>query len=241
MVIIIPLMTMKLRIISATLPLLVAGLLVATPAPSDPLRTITTSFGRSYQNCRVCQVDPDGVIIAHQKGIVKVLFGELPEPLRGKLGYDAQKATDYAKDQAEKKRRAQELRAELQKELIKAQTAVSVAEIQSAGMVQQAYAMGGGGGGFLPYPGGLYGWDNSLYNDGNNGSFNNRGQGWNNANCGTPGGTTIRYNPRCGVPLLNVYSNNRSGHGPVNCPPPANKFFTVPPVSVGGHGGSVRR
>ncbi|MCE9520191.1 MAG: hypothetical protein K8R87_11655 [Verrucomicrobia bacterium] len=232
---------MKLRIISTSLCFLITGLISASPVSNEPLGTITTSLGRSYQNCRVCQVDPDGVIFAHQRGIAKVLFGEIPEQLRSKLGFDEQKATDYAKDQSEKKRRALELKAEMQKELLKAQTAVSVAEIQSAGMVQQAYAMGGGGSSYLPYTGGLYGWDNSLYNEGYNGNFNNRGQGWNNINCGTPGVSTLRYNPRCGAPLLNVISNNRGGLGPVNCQRPANNFFAVPPVSVAGQGGQGRR
>lgn len=241
MVIIIPLNTMKLRIISAALPIFITGLLGATSASIDSLGTITTGFGRSYLNCRVCQVDPDGVIVAHQNGIAKIPFGEIPEPMRGKLGYDAQKATDYAKEIAEKKRRVQELRAELQKELIKARTAVSVAEIQSAGMVQQAYAMGGGGGGYLPYTGGLYGWDNSLYNNGYNGSYDNRGQGWRGADCVTRGVSTLRYNPRCGVPRLNVISNNRGLHGAGICTPTSNKFFAVPPVSVAAQGGAVRR
>lgn len=239
---------MKLRIIPATLSLLLTGFLSAAPGSSDSLGTITTSLGRSYNDCRVCQIDPDGVIFAHQKGIAKVLFGELPETLRTKLGYDAQKASEYAKEQAEKKRRALELQAELQKELIKAQAAVSVAEIQSAGLVQQSMVMGGGGwGAFPPFTGGLYGWDGSLYNGGFGGSFNHHGRGWNGADCGTPGGTILRYKPSCGATPLSVISINRGGFGALNCPRPANNFFAVPPlrnatpaVLPGIHGGPAR-
>jgi len=235
---------MKLRIIPAALSLLVAGVLAAAPKSSDSLGTITTSLGRSYQDCRVCQVDPDGVIFSHEKGIAKVLFGELPESLRKKLGYDEQKAADYAKEQAEKKRRALELQAELQKEIIKAQAAVSVAEIQSAGLVQQSYAASGWGA-YPPYTGGLYGWDGSLYNGGYAGPYNYRGRG--GFDCGTPGGTILRYKPSCGATPLSVFSTHRGGFGFQNCPRPANNFFAVPPlrnatpaVLPGIHGGPPR-
>src|SRR5262245_61831266 len=106
---------MKLRIISAALPLMLGGVLHAAPLfEGGPIGNITTNLGHTYQDCRVRQVDPDGVIFVHRMGIAKILFDEIPEPMRGKLGYDAQKAADYAKDQAEKRRRAMELRAELQ-------------------------------------------------------------------------------------------------------------------------------
>ena len=235
-VIIILLVTMKLRIIPATLSFLATGLLIAAPGSSDSIGTITTSLGRSYQECRVCQVDPDGVIFAHQKGIAKVLFGELPEALRAKLGYDAQKAADYAKEQAEKKRRAQELQAELQKEAIKAQAAVSVAEIQSAGLAQQSYAAGGGGWGYPGYTGGLYGWDNSLYNGGYAGPYNNQDRGWNGANCGTPGGTILRYKPSCGATPLSVFSINRGGFGVRELPAAGEQLFRRAPAPDGDPG-----
>ncbi len=215
------------------------------PSSEQGIGTITTSFGRSYQECRVCQIDPDGVIFAHKKGIAKILFGEIPESLRAKLGYDAQKSADYAKEQAEKKRRAEELRAELQKEMIKAEAAVSVAEIQNSAFMQQSFGMGGAFPGFAGLTGGLYGWDNSLWNGS---SWGNNGRGWKDGCYGTPGGTTILSNPRCGVPLLNVISNNRGGFGPVNCQRPANNFFAVPPLrmatpalSFGGHAASGHR
>jgi hypothetical protein len=241
---------MKPRIISAALSCLATGLLVAAPAPSDSVGTITTSFGRSYENCRVCQVDPDGVVFVHQKGVAKILFAELAEPLRTKLGYDAQKASDYVKEKAEKKQRAQELRAELQKEMIKAQAAVTVAEAQNAGMMQQAAAMGGGFMGFPGLTGGLYGWDNALWNGGSFGGNGNYGAGWNGACYGTPGGMSIRSNSRCAGPLLNVYSTNRGAciPSPLNRVRPANNFFAVPPlrvstpaISVGVHGSAGRR
>lgn len=249
MVAIISLVAMKLRFISATLCSLVAGLLVAAPASSDSITSITTNLGRSYQNCRVCQVDPDGVIIAHQKGMAKLLFSELPDSLRSKLGYDAQKAADHVKEVAESKRRAQELRVELQKEMIKAHAAVNVAALQSGGFAQPSYGMGGG---YMDYPGwtgGLYGWDNSLFNGGYPGPVGNYyGRSWNNGCWGTPGGTTLQRNLQCGTPILNVISTNRGGFFPGGafCRP-ANNFFAVPPLrnatpalSGGFHGGSVK-
>ena len=61
--------------------------------------------------------------------------------------------------------------------------AISVAEIQSAGMAQQSSGMGGGyWGGYPGLTGGLYGWDNGLANGGYAGPYNNYDQGWNGAN-----------------------------------------------------------
>lgn len=214
MVVIILLTTMKLGTLTAAFSVLLAA---TVQGSGDSVINISTSLGRVYQNCRVCQVDPDGVIFAHQSGIAKVLYGELPESIRGKLGYDAQKSAEYVKEQSEKKRRAQELAAELQKELIKARAAVTVAEIQSAGMVQQAYAMGGGWQ-YPVYTGGLYGWDGSLYNNGHGGAFDDQHHGWRNI---WPGNSGLNFNHRViGGPGSSIRCN------------PGNNLFTVPPLKT---------
>src|SRR5260221_14670797 len=109
MVAIILLVAMKLRIISLLLPL-VSATVIAWAGPGDNLGTVTTISGRSYLDCRIIQVDPDGLVFSHKTGMAKVLFSALPEEQRARLGYDPEEAANHANEPAEKKRRAHEQR-----------------------------------------------------------------------------------------------------------------------------------
>lgn len=71
----------------------------ASPSPAPPLPqisgTLTTTSGKTFEAVAVKRVDPDGLSILHKDGVAKVLFTDLPEELRAKFGYDAQKAQAF--------------------------------------------------------------------------------------------------------------------------------------------------
>lgn len=70
-------------------------------------REITTVSGRSYQQCKVIKVTPDGVTFRHSHGIAKVLFSDMTENAQKAFGYDEGKEKAFqdqqAKERAEKK------------------------------------------------------------------------------------------------------------------------------------------
>ncbi len=72
-----------------------------SPAASHAeVTTITTLRGRSYHQCRISQVHPDGVSFFHANGAAKILFTELPESMRQKFGYSKQRAEEFQREQA---------------------------------------------------------------------------------------------------------------------------------------------
>lgn len=71
-----------------------------TAVASEMVGTITTLRGRSYHECRISQVHPDGVSFFHAKGAAKVLFSDLPEPLRKKFGHNPERAEAFQREQA---------------------------------------------------------------------------------------------------------------------------------------------
>jgi hypothetical protein len=54
--------------------------------------TITTLLGKTYENCKLLKVQPDGVVISHSQGIVKVPFSYMTPDLQKRFGYDPNKA-----------------------------------------------------------------------------------------------------------------------------------------------------
>lgn len=60
-----------------------------------------------YKNATVSRVEPDGIVVVHGAGIVKVPFAELSEELRKKYGYDAAKAAGYAAEQSARQYQAE--------------------------------------------------------------------------------------------------------------------------------------
>ncbi len=67
--------------------------------------------------------DPDGVSFSHSKGVAKVLFSDLSEPMRNALGYDAFKADAYEKEQAEARRAALQAKRERETKMVEAMIA----------------------------------------------------------------------------------------------------------------------
>ena len=114
------LMLMKLKI-------LLAGLIVFSPMISiaaiegEMIDLITTASGKAYQHCRIFKIDPDGVFFAHSLGSAKILYRDMTESMKTKLGYDPIHAAEYAADALTKQKKQREQQYELRKEVIKAQ------------------------------------------------------------------------------------------------------------------------
>lgn len=74
--------------------------------------TITTLRGKTFRDCKIAQVHPDGISFTHRSGAAKILFTDLPASLRSKYGYDRKKADAYAKKiveaRKEREKRTQE-------------------------------------------------------------------------------------------------------------------------------------
>jgi hypothetical protein len=133
--------------------LLIAAFAVCLTAPakandSSSIPLIKTNSGKTYTNCRIFKTDPDGVIIRHEKGGAKLLFADLPEETRTKLGYDAKKAEQYEKDRAEQKKKEREELWKYRNEVAKAQAAAYTAEARRLEVLALQNLAAGGFGGY---------------------------------------------------------------------------------------------
>jgi hypothetical protein len=90
--------------------LFAALLLSVLPASAAPKNygTITTRDGKSFYQCKVMRVYPDGVSFTHRDGAAKIPFAELPENLRSEFRYDPKAETEYQKEQAALRKAEQE-------------------------------------------------------------------------------------------------------------------------------------
>jgi len=66
---------------------------------------ITTTDGKTYHNATVIRSDPDGLLVSFEPerpgfGMAKVKFRNLPDDMRNRYKYDADKASAYEADQA---------------------------------------------------------------------------------------------------------------------------------------------
>ena len=87
---------------------LVAFLLLAVPLQAEDFKLTT---GAEYKNVKVSRVEPDGIVIATDYGVVKLFFAELPKEVQEKYHYDPKAAEafrfrldaarDAAKDEVE--------------------------------------------------------------------------------------------------------------------------------------------
>ena len=97
--------------------LLTALLLSLAPASAAPKNygSITTREGKTYYDCQVMRIYPDGVSFAHRNGAAKIAFADLPETLRTEFRYDPKVEAEYQKEQAalrkaeEERQRQQEI------------------------------------------------------------------------------------------------------------------------------------
>jgi len=148
------------------------ALLVAIAAPlhaDSDSSTVMTRTGKSYQNCKVIKVSPDGVTFRHSKGIAKVLFVDMNEAAQEKFGYDPAKTRAYeakVKEDREKARvaeaeakaaRAKAL-AEARQRWLETQTLLSIQQSAQMQAIAAQQGVGGGGYWFVGY--------NGYYTDG---------------------------------------------------------------------------
>jgi hypothetical protein len=83
------------RIVLFLTLLLAAPSIAAVPAT----RTITTRVGKSFYECKILRIHPDGVSFTHRDGAAKIAFKDLPESLRREFRYAPEKATAYQREQ----------------------------------------------------------------------------------------------------------------------------------------------
>ena len=72
-------------------------------AMPNQIAEFTTLTGRTYRQCRISQIHPDGISFFHSKGAAKVLFADLSDTWKNKLGYNAKRAEEYQKEASMKK------------------------------------------------------------------------------------------------------------------------------------------
>lgn len=109
--------------------LLLALLLAALPALGGPKNygTITTKAGKSFFDCKITRIYPDGVGFTHREGAAKIAFKDLPENLRQEFRYDPKKEAEYQRAQAalreEEKKRAKLYEIAMEEKLAEARMA----------------------------------------------------------------------------------------------------------------------
>ena len=79
------------------------------------IESITTLSGKTYLHCRIYKIDPDGVMFFHDRGGCKVLFLDLPQDLKTKLGHNPEKEAAYRGEHATKIREQREQAAAMRK------------------------------------------------------------------------------------------------------------------------------
>ncbi|MGV3663526.1 MAG: hypothetical protein ACO1TE_25375 [Prosthecobacter sp.] len=122
--------------------LITLPLVVASAASDTRVDTIQTIQGRTYRQCKILQREADGIAFAHQKGIARVLFSDLPASTRYELGYDAKAAA--ALELSRKQQRLERLEAQrLQQKRAAEQQAARLAAQRQYALWQQQAAMFG--------------------------------------------------------------------------------------------------
>lgn len=61
----------------------------------------------TFKNARIIQASPVDLLIGHEDGYKRIKLQDLPESLKAKYPYDAQKAADYQKVEAQKRQQVQ--------------------------------------------------------------------------------------------------------------------------------------
>ena len=121
--------------------LFLALLLTITPVLAAPKNygTITTRSGKSFHDCKIVRVYPDGVSFTHRTGAAKIAFKDLPASMRQEFRYDPQQAAAYQREQAAARKEEQQRR-KLQ-EIVMQETlmAAQMAETSYLAAAQAAY------------------------------------------------------------------------------------------------------
>lgn len=91
-------------------------LLTAASLHAAPLPQISTLTGKTYRQCEIVKVHPDGVSFTHANGAAKVLFTDLSAEWRVRLGYDPVKAKAYQREQEERRQQQAGIRRKHERE-----------------------------------------------------------------------------------------------------------------------------
>jgi hypothetical protein len=70
---------------------------------------LTTIGGKTYHDCRILKIDPDGVLFRHSSGAGKVLFKDMTRSMRDHFGYDAEKAKAHEEKVATERKKTREV------------------------------------------------------------------------------------------------------------------------------------
>lgn len=97
--------------------------------------TITTLRGKTFRDCKIAQVHPDGISFTHRNGAAKILFTDLPSALRSKYGYDPKKADAYSKKIVEARKEREK---RTQEYLVREQEAIEAANFVNTMRTMQA-------------------------------------------------------------------------------------------------------
>ena len=136
-------------------------MLIALPGMSQAeTMTLTTTTGRTYEQCRIVKMEPDGVSFRHAKGAGKILFKDLTKDLREHFDFDPVRAqaheeklkADKAKERAEKLQKAQEIMKAHQDAVNRALETQALAALTQALAQARDYQSNGG---FVTLTGGL--------------------------------------------------------------------------------------
>lgn len=85
-------------------------LLATAPLSAAGIDKITTLLGKTYRQCEIVKIHPDGVSFTHANGAAKVLFTDLSTEWRTRLGYDAAKAEAYQRELEQRRQDQAEIR-----------------------------------------------------------------------------------------------------------------------------------
>ncbi len=118
--------------------LVLAALLVCF-ATAVRAGTITTLRGKTYRDCHIAQIHPDGISFTHREGAAKILFTDLPRATRDQYGYDPKKASAYSKKIAEQRKVAEKNRQERDARMAEAISAAQFANQVRNSQIQAQY------------------------------------------------------------------------------------------------------
>jgi hypothetical protein len=112
---------------ASTVPAVATTTQAAVALPSS----ITTIYGRTYTNCVLSRMTPDGISFTHSMGVAKVLFSDLDPALAAKFGYDAAAAQKYEQDEAAREAQSDALRSQAENANKPSSGAVGAADLAS--------------------------------------------------------------------------------------------------------------
>jgi hypothetical protein len=163
--------------------LLIAALVAAgTLTARAEVYELSTTWGKSYHQCRVLKIELDGVSFKHDKGTAKVLFKDLTPKWREHFGYDAEKAKAHEVKLKEDKAKAREAAAKRASEIARSQQdAMNLAlENQTLAAMRAAVLNSANAGydygGLITLSGAQFTYDNAF---GVNGRYSPCGNGFN--------------------------------------------------------------